>query len=178
MYTLNTKELQYLNTFDTNKCDNVKVKNARYERIIGELDTTHQRVVSYMYDQITEYKKFQYVDVKVQDLKVGQNSANGLWHLDSSLNPIHEYENFLFVSGVNTTEFVTTPLHIDHQISSKGFDTTVKSNLINTVNIPTNTVVKYNGENVHRGVDIHTDEVRLLLRLINTDQHLPSYKLK
>jgi hypothetical protein len=178
VYNLNSEPLKYLNTFNVNINSDIKVKNAKYHTIIDHVDPSYKAVLEYMYNNIKDYKKFQYVDVKVQSLKVGENSANGHWHLDSSLNPKHDYENYLFVCGVNTTEFVKTEVSIDHQESSKAFNDTINSiKDIEIIRLPTNTVVKYNGKNVHRGVDIHTNEVRLLLRMINTDHKLPSYKL-
>lgn len=151
-------------------------KNFRLEKAMEYMNLYCRDVVMSMNDSILENKKFKYVDVKVHDLNPGDNTANGLWHLDSSLNYGPYYENYLFVTGMyNLTEFVDGEIEIGEHQSSKTFSDEVETKVKETKRIKSNTITRYYGDNIHRGVKCEKPEKRLLIRLINTDQRLPSY---
>lgn len=173
-YKLNTTPLDYIERVECDVVDiDYIIKNVQYEEVLDIIPSQYAEVLEIMFYNIKDYKKYQLVDVKVQDLKVGQYTANGLWHLDSSLNPVDAYENYLFVVGKNTTEFVVTPIRIDHHVNKKEFHDDIERRTNGVVKIKSNTIIKYNGSNVHRGPKVTVNEKRLLIRLINTDKKLP-----
>ena len=91
---------------------------------------------------ITNSKNYITVDVKLQDLKVGQYTCIPGWHSDSiaDKDPIHH----IYVIGENTTEF-------------KGIG-----------KIPQNSWYTY-GLDLHRGPRVVVDETRILVRLTESD---------
>jgi hypothetical protein len=62
---------------------------------------------------------------------------------------------------------------IPRQETAKDFDKAIKDGPVEIEVIPNNTIVRFNGGNVHRGPMVKEAETRLLLRLINTDRILP-----
>lgn len=155
-------------------------KNFRYHRACKLMTPYVKNIVDIMMDQVSVKKKYQHVDVKVHNLKKYNSTANRLWHLDSSLNPVVEYENYLFVSGTHAlTEFVTSELEIPHQESGGSFHRFIEGvpNKV-TERIRSCTITEYNGRNIHKSVLSTGRESRLLVRLINTDQMLPTYSIE
>lgn len=148
------------------------LKNAPYARAMTLLSDEHCSILSAMYSTITDFKKYQLADVKYHSLKVGENPANGLWHLDSSLNNVDEYDNRIYISGGNTTEFISNYIEMPYQDSGHQFNKSISENEINIIRIPSETIVKYDGGNVHRSPTATIDGKRLLIRLINTDKIL------
>jgi hypothetical protein len=175
MISLNTNPLVYKQTMQTGNIDSwqpVYLKNQFYRRLVFPYKIIKQ-IVDAMFDNLEKSFKYQYIDVKIQKLEKGKNTANGLWHLDSSLNPDYEYENQLFVSGMNRTEFVTNEIAVPYAETAVDFDRNVKSNNLIIETIPDCTIVKFDGRSVHRGVLVAQPETRLLIRLVNTDKKLP-----
>lgn len=178
---LNSTPIETLNTFRS-PCNEdfpiISYKNSSFHEVIKSTTKYCSDILWCMFNNLEIVRKYLYVDIKTHDLKVGDNPANGLWHLDSDLKGRYEFENQLFVSSKNClTEFVETPMTIRACNSSKEFDTVVTNLKPDVVAIPSNTIIKYNGGNVHRSVPSLSDERRLLIRLINTDKKLPSYKI-
>jgi hypothetical protein len=156
-------------------------KNIEYKHIKNKkLNAYCKNIIDIMFSNIIELKKHQYVFVKSQSLKIGDmTSGHGYWHLDSSLNPIDSYENYIFCSGINnTTEFFKTPIKIKHSKNVIEFDKQINSifdsNRDSQILKPL-TIYKYNGSNVHRGRKVIIPENRLLIRLSNTDKKLTVY---
>jgi len=182
MFTLNKNKLIDIKRFNqpgSADFPSVCFKNQEYRHAIEETSEYCKNVLSVMLMSCSNLKRYQYVDIKVHDLKDGQQTANGLWHLDSSLNPVKEYENFLFVSGnLALTEFVNNELSIPLQEDSKSFSRFINTKKLDIIRIKTCTITKYDGTNVHRGPKSTGKEKRLLIRLINTDNRLPSYYIK
>lgn len=177
---LNDSPLQYRQRFpDMPKFyDEIYIKNARWERLQDSFLPGGGKIWEVLYTMYRNCpKKFRYifVDVKIQKLVVGENTANGHWHLDSSLLPDVEYHNQLFVSGYNRTEFVLTPLEIPKDIimSAEFNNYILQQPDLEIVKIPNNQIIEYNGRNTHRGVMVTQPETRLLIRMINTDKQLP-----
>lgn len=156
----------------------VSFKNFRLSKALVHMNDYCKSVVARMAHYIQQPTKFQYVDVKVHDLKPGQQTANGLWHLDSSLNPGPYYENYLFVTGEhNLTEFATGEMEIPYQETAKGFNIAISSLNPTIERINSCTLTRFWGDTVHRGPECEIPENRLLIRLVATDQHLPSYRI-
>ncbi len=137
-------------------------------------------ILSIMYSSIQRYKKYQHVFIKIQDLKIGQNtSGTGLWHLDSSMLPVDDYENYIFTTGLyNTTEFFKTPITIQYSKTAIGVHKQVESKYESDRDsfiLEPITIYKYNGSNAHRGRKVEVPEKRILIRLSNTDRKLTSY---
>jgi hypothetical protein len=132
-----------------------------------------------MFSHIKEHKKYQYVFVKVQFLKTGQNtSGTPHWHLDSSLNPDDYYENYIFTTGLhNNTEFFQTPIQINPVETSLQFHRQIEKVYRDKDSYYTKplTIYKYNGSNVHRGRRVTIEEPRILIRMSNTDKKLTNY---
>lgn len=164
------------NDFD---CDNFK--NIQYNDIDRKkLSPYCRHILSMMYYQIREHKKYQYVFIRIQDLQIGENtSGTGQWHLDSSMNPVEEYENYIFTSGFhNNTEFFKNPIEVNHvktaydlhkQLESS-YSQQRDSHILDPI-----TVYKYNGSNAHRGRIVQVPEKRMLIRLSNTNAKLSVY---
>ncbi len=87
------------------------------------------------------------IDVRTQYLTVGAYTIGRGWHIenpgsdDVDQTAIHH----IYVIGVNRTEF----LFDDESI----------------VAIPTNNYATYDADNVHRGIQVHTEEFRLFVRI-------------
>lgn len=134
------------------------------------------KVVEKMADHIKRPRRYQYVFIRVHD----HTDAPALWHLDSALNPVAYYENFIFVVGEERTEFIETPMTIRHAQSAKDFHDQAamllklssRPRALNVVTIPNATIVAYGGSNVHRGPKV--TKRRMLIRLSNTDQVHPA----
>lgn len=178
--SLNTTPLEYLQVMkpddDLEMYREVYIKN-RFPSEISEmlLPKFFYKVIVAMIMNLnlkTTYR-YQYVDIKVQKLKKNQNTANGLWHLDSSLNPDYEFDNQLYVSGLARTEFLTNQLEVTPSKTLKEFDAKIKEHTNTIISIPENTIVRFDGRAVHRGVFVDKDHTRLLIRLVNTDKQLP-----
>ena len=137
----------------------------------AELNNYCRAVVDAMLRHVSKRRKYLYVFVGTE------GALPGFWHLDSSLNPVHAYENFLFVAGVNTTEFVLNKLEIEEARSSKDLHDQVEAMTLRKVQIPSFTIVRYYEDNVHRRPLPQKDEKRLLIRLSNTDAFKPEMYL-
>jgi hypothetical protein len=162
------------------ECDNFK--NIEYNHLSRiNISQYCKNILDVMYSQIVKPLKHQYVFIKIQDLKVGdQTSGTGHWHLDSSLNPVEHYENYIFTTGLhNNTEFFKSPMVIKHANSSADFNNQVRKVYRperDSFILKTLTVYRYNGSNVHRGRFVTVPEKRILIRLSNTDAKLTVYK--
>ena len=183
IFILNTGALSYLESFsapDIGDFSAFNCKNNHYEKVIGYVNSYCSQVLESMMGSIVHLFKYQYIDIKVHNLKLGENPANGLWHLDSSLNPLDEYDNYLFVSGShNTTEFITNKIEICEHISAKEFSDDIQGrSMLHIEKIRPNTIVKYSGNNVHRSPFCEIPEKRMLIRLVNTDKILPQSQIK
>ena len=153
----------------------VQFKNFKLQKALQYMNEYCKGIVTSMIKHTQKKTKFQYVDIKVHDLSIGEQTANGLWHLDSSLNAGPYYENYLFVTGQhNLTELATNNMSIPYQKSSKTFNDAINKLNPTIERIKSCTLTRYWGDTVHRGVKCMIPEQRLLIRLINTDQHLPS----
>lgn len=174
---LNDTPLVYRQEFQKEypKMESWYIKNWHWEKVTKQMVNSYiWDVLRTMYDNCLGRYRYLFVDIKVQDLVVGRNTANGHWHLDSSLLPDFAYDNQIFVNGFNRTEFVTTPLDIPDVKTSKEFDSYIRKQPdLGVVMIPDCTIVHYNGRNVHRGVMVTQPETRLLIRMINTNKQLP-----
>ncbi len=165
---------------DDYKCDNFK--NIDYSRLSNMRISQYCRnILDVMYSQIVKRLKHQYVFIKIQDLKVGdQTSGTGHWHLDSSLNPTEHYENYIFTTGLhNNTEFFKSPMIIRHAKSSADFNNQVRKVYRperDSFILKPLTVYRYTGSNVHRGRLVTIPEKRMLIRLSNTNAKLTVYK--
>lgn len=179
MIKLNDYPLLYLQQFDNKFPEmgaNWYIKNWHWQDVTRtyRLNPYVWDVLHTMYANCPRKYKYLFIDIKVQDLLVGRNTANGHWHLDSSLIPDVEYHNQIFVTGVNRTEFITTPLEIPVVNTSKEFNNYINQYQgLDVVRVPESTIVVYNGRNVHRGVPVIRNERRLLIRMVNTDKQLP-----
>jgi hypothetical protein len=182
MYLLNHSPLQTLDAFaPPTEADlpALACKNAPLEKVAGDLTPYVLRVIARMNalidDSPSASKRYRHLDVKVHDLTEGQQTANGFWHLDSSLHPVAEYDNLLFVTGQHAlTEFVTNPLQLEHQANAGAFHLAIASQPTLCVErVPSCTIVRYNGSNVHRGPRAKGAERRLLIRMVTTDVLLP-----
>ena len=158
---------------------NVNYKNRNYESIKDNLSKYVQDICEVMLDNLRVKKYYQYFMISSDYTTPGNPTTNGLWHLDSSLNADHEFENQLFVTGRNnTTEFVINRIEVPRASDGKDFDSLVKKNFLETVRIVPCTITSYDGRNVHRGPFCKDREKRMLIRIINTDKQLPSYEKK
>lgn len=150
--------------------DQIGFKNLEYNQI--QVNAFCQSVIDRMMRHIRVPRAHQYVFVQV--LKPVIRPA-GLWHLDSSLNPVAEYENFLFVTGSNTTEFVMNRMVVDHVDTAAQFHKQIITQEPIIQRLPPNTICRYTGSNVHRRPQISSPEQRLLIRVSNTDVKLTRY---
>lgn len=135
-------------------------------------------IIEAMRESICDTKKYQYIDLKVSSIKKGEHPGNGFWHLDSSLNPDHYYENFLWCTGDNTTEFMTEEVDIGRALSIKDFDNKIKNLGNPSTKIPSEYITRFREDNPHRSPVFKNDETRVLVRLVNTDKRLISYRIK
>lgn len=161
-------------------CDNFK--NIEYQHL-SRMNTSRycKNIVDIMHSYIAKPLKYQHVFIKIQDLKVGdQTSGTGHWHLDSSLNPVDYYENYIFTTGYhNNTEFFKTPMTITHAKSSSDFNKQVRmvyDEKRDRFILKPLTIYRYNVSNVHRGRIVTQPEKRILIRLSNTNVKLTVYK--
>ena len=154
--------------FDQSSFKNIELRRA-------PLNGYCMRVVSKMVSFIRTDRLYQYVFVKNE--QITEPISAGRWHLDSSLNPIHEYENFLFVIGEARTQFVTTKTWIRHATSAQDFHRQIALKDVNTATVPSATIVAYNGSAVHRTPPLMPGH-RLLIRLSSTDRKLTKYEPK
>jgi len=151
-------------------------KNIRHKRALELVDSDYVRsIIMMMLDQ-SSILRYAYIDVKVHHLKAGQNTSNGLWHLDSSLNPDIAYDNYLFVTGEQAlTEFITTPLQAPRSQNGFEFNRNIIEREFETARIRSCTITRYNGRNVHRGPISQGQESRLLVRVVKTNRRdMPS----
>ena len=153
--------------------DQCSFKNVELRR--APLNEYCTRIVSKMVSFIRKDGLHQYVFVKNQEIT--EPIPAGRWHLDSSLNPIHEYENFLFVIGEARTQFVTTKMWLRRASSAQDFHRQIAAKVVNTVTVPSATIVAYNGSAVHRTPPLMPGR-RLLIRLSSTDRKLTKYEPK
>lgn len=124
------------------------------------------------------YKKY-YVDVKVNNVEVGDNPANGLWHLDSSVVPDLPYENFLYLDGdCSLTDFDVTPRTIETHPNNSAVHKAIASTTTNILKLPNRTIVQYDGTSPHRSTAAVKAGKRLLVRLLNTDKLLPNIRVQ
>jgi len=179
MYVLNHSEMQELDSFQALAVPENCFKNFRFEKAIGLVSNEIKQIISCMYDNILDKRKYQYVDVKYHDLSPGQSPANGLWHLDSSLNADHYYENYLWVNGKhNLTEYVDNEVVVPRVKTSKEFNDIVNQQRLEINRVKSNTVTRFYGDRIHRSPLCEVAEPRILVRLVNTDRKLPTYKIK
>lgn len=153
--------------------DQCSFKNIELRR--APLNEYCAHVVNRMASFIREDRLYQYVFIKNQEIT--EPIPAGRWHLDSSLNPIHEYENFLFVIGEARTQFVTTRTWIRHASSAQDFHKQMAEKWVHTVTVPNATIVGYSGSAVHRTPSLMPGR-RLLIRLSSTDRKLTKYEPK
>lgn len=179
MYHLNKESIEGLGKFQVSQRPKNLFKNIRFEKSLSLIDEECEAVVRYMYENIIDKRKYQYIDVKYHDLQPTQSPANGLWHLDSSLNADHYYENYLWVNGVhNLTEYVENVITIPACKSSKEFDKLVNEEMLTINRFESETVTRFYGDRIHRSPLCVRGEPRTLIRLVNTDRKLPTYKFK
>jgi hypothetical protein len=172
-YKLNTKPITLLDLMIEEKPDynQVSFKNINYEEAKRYLNIYCDSIISRMLMHIRKLKKYQYVFIKNGLVK--ENSRPGYWHLDSSLNPTEEYENYIFLASYNLTEFVDNPIKIEEAKDIKDFDTKINSNsTLSIYKLAPFFITKYYGNNVHRIPRFTVSEQRLLIRLTNTDNKL------
>jgi hypothetical protein len=177
-FVLNRNKLAEFGKFEQPGKDDfpgVLLKNKSVDEALSSSTDYCKSVIRYMLSCCRSYQKYQFIDIKVHDLNEGRQTANGLWHLDSSLNPVHQYENFLFVTGsLALTEFVENEITIPFQKDAVSFSRFIESQKKSIVRVKSCVVTKYDGTNVHRGPKSMGTERRLLIRLVNTNQRLPS----
>lgn len=185
-YVVNSSPLEELYTHPDQptdqdfNCDNFK--NIEYRHLSRiNISKYCKNILDIMYSCIAKPLNHQYVFIKIQDLKIGsQTSGTGHWHLDSSLNPVDHYENYIFTTGYyNNTEFFKTPMIVTHAKSSSDFNKqvrTVYDKQKNSFILKPFTIYRYGGSNVHRGRLVTEPEKRILIRLSNTNVKLTVYK--
>ena len=152
-------------------------KNITYSKSKKLMNPYCKKIVDAMMD-LSEFKsrKYNYVFIKYSNLVKNAIPTNGLWHLDSSLNAEHEYENFLFVTGkASLTEFIHTPIEIEKQKNSIEFHNEINRHYFSSSKIESGIIHKYNELNVHRVTKSLFSESRLLIRLSNTNKQLMQY---
>jgi hypothetical protein len=186
-YILNQSPIEAIEVFAPPTAEDfpaITCKNVHWDRIREDASPYVNRILARMNALIdrspSANKRYRFVDVKVHDLSLGDETANGWWHLDSSLNPVNEYDNLLFVTGqMALTEFVSNPIEIEHQQSGASFHKAICAQpSLQIERVPSCTLVRYNGSNVHRGPRALGAERRLLIRLVTTDHVLPSGRVK
>lgn len=162
------------------QCDNFK--NIEYSHLSRmNISRYCKTIIDIMHSCIAKPLNHQYVFIKIQDLKIGsQTSGTGHWHLDSSLNPVDYYENYIFTTGYhNNTEFFKSQISITHANSSSDFNKQIKKVYKaerDSFILKPLTIYRYNGSNVHRGRIVTQPEKRILIRLSNTNVKLTVYK--
>lgn len=172
-YVINERPFSILDKITDNPPNmrQVSFKNVQYRHI--DVNAFCRRIIDTMMAHIGDKKKYQYVFVKIFDK--GEYPC-GLWHLDSSLNPVAEYENFLFVTGTCRTEFVMNPMMVSHSNTVMEFHEQVATQNPVVQSLPANTICRYDGSNAHRRpAIINSQENRLLIRLSNTNVKLTKY---
>mgnify|MGYP001176759229 CR=1 FL=1 len=169
-YTLNEHPLEPLDKIEAEPdFDQSSFKHVDAAR--AELNNYCRAIVDAMLRHVSKRRKYLYVFVGIEDFREGDPS--GFWHLDTTLNPVRAYENFLFVAGVNTTEFAINQLEIEEARSAKDLHDQVEALTLRKVQIPPFTIIRYYEGNVHRKPLVQKDEKRLLIRLSNTDAFKP-----
>ena len=176
IYELNKSPVEFLETMPVPEfhINDLSFKNQpldkalRYYRRIKLSDISEMAdIIRKMNDYIIDRRRYQYVDVKVA------TTGTGHWHLDSALEPVHYFENYLYIAGQPLTEFASNPIIIGRHTNSKTFDEEVSRQIKETFCIPERTITRYWGDNLHRGPK--SSDARLLIRLINTDKKVTSY---
>lgn len=150
----------------------VSFKNLQYEEVIEEVPAFCRLILDRMMGYITSLREYQYVFIQLLN---GPQTQGGLWHLDSSLNPTADYENFLFIADDNPTEFAMNPMTVAHASTAIDFHKQIVAQRPHVQAIPPYTICRYNGSNVHRRPPLTHQGKRLLIRLSNTDAHHTRY---
>jgi hypothetical protein len=120
------------------------------------------------------------VDIKVHDLGKGEFACVPGWHLDGSNNPNNlekkpELHHLFVASRFALTEFLDTPLDIPIDPSWTFAERSQKIGiLLNEMELPVFTIpnclyVTYDDSFFHRGKQATGDELRLLVRVTETD---------
>jgi len=128
------------------------------------------------------------VDVKVHDLKKGQHTCLPGWHLDGSNTPEGfekrpEVHHLFVASAFALTEFLDTPIDIPIDPSWTFADRSRKIGaLLDEMDLPAFTIpncnfVTYDDTFFHRGAQATGDELRLLVRVTETDVIKPQNRV-
>jgi len=128
------------------------------------------------------------VDIKVHDLKRGEFTCVPGWHLDGSNNPQNldkrpEIHHLFVASRFALTEFMDMPLDISIDPSWTFAERSKKlGKLLDEMDIPVFTIpngryVTYDDSFFHRGKQATGDEIRLLVRVTETDVIEPQNKI-
>lgn len=150
----------------------VTFKNFRHHRALDLIDSLYCRdIVIRMLDEPSKFR-YAYVDIKLHHLRPGMGATrDGFWHLDSSLNPDIEYDNYLFITGQYAlTEFVENSLEMPRMPNSRAFNNYVSGCDTKVTRIGSCTITRYTGRNAHRGPLATGEETRLLIRVVKTDR--------
>ena len=160
--------MKYRQPKEEDLIDVPKFKHVEYSKALVLLkDKSYiSTVLRDMYSRITEFKEYQYVFVKVDNLKKDSLSTKVFrFHLDCE-EPLKEiYDNYIFVSGNNPTLFCNE----DVPFGINNVDRYVKEKRIKTFPINTCEIHKYKSSTPHKGVKATYEHRRLLVRLSNTN---------
>jgi len=127
--------------------------------------------------------KYVLVDVKISKVQKGRWSCLRGWHCDVTMNPVRPErpeKHHLFVSGHNClTEFVKHPslIQFDDKIrypNKSWIDDQLEG--CSVIEVPSCQYVTYGRRTLHRGPKAKEDEIRLLVRITETDIILPIKK--
>lgn len=152
-------------------------KHYELKKVYDELHPFCQTILDKMIGYIKSPKKYQYVFIKAEILRKGQQISNGLWHLDSQLNG-GDFENFIYICDSNSpTEFIKTPLEIKTAKDANDFNKKILAHKFDILQIKPRTIYKYDGYNIHRGPKAIQNENRILIRLQNTDYQMKPHKV-
>jgi len=128
------------------------------------------------------------VDVKMHDLKKGQHTCLPGWHLDGSMNPEGiekkpELHHLFVGSMFCRTQFLDSPLDIPIDPSwtfaerSKKLGALLDDMILSIFTIPNCHFVTYDDTFFHRGAQSEGDELRLLVRVTETDVIHPQNRI-
>lgn len=128
------------------------------------------------------------VDIKVHDLKKGQHTCVPGWHLDGSIDPDGiktkgEVHHLFVASRFCRTLFLDSPLDIPVDPSwtfaerSKKIGALLDDMILSVFTIPNCRFVTYDDTFFHRGAQSEGDELRLLIRVTETDVIKPQNRV-
>ncbi len=120
------------------------------------------------------------VDIKVHSITKGQYACTPGWHLDGSINPKGlekkpEIHHIFVASKHALTEFVDTPVDLEVNPTwnfaqiSKNVGAALNELVLPVFMIPSCHFITYDDTFFHRGAQATGDELRLLVRVTETD---------